>query len=252
MKRYNRVDLIASVIIAVIGFGITQIANPAAQWIGGSILLWGCYVLVSTLVRKPETAEQNKCKEVDKLISALEHRNRKGAGDEGIRLSGQAAAALADLGDMRAIPPLEQMLRDLGKTQNELKDLPQSIVFRSGEKGRALEQRINKTVEVCGTVIRTVEASLNKLKDQQRNMAGNIVSDESSNVTECKQHINTQKRNNMSASRDQLVAQVQALSLKKHIGTDVSGEVREILQKCQSEEDKQLIKQLCNALGLSC
>jgi hypothetical protein len=55
----------------------------------------------------------------------------------------------------------------------------------------------------------------------------------------------------MSASRDELVAQIKALSLKKHMGMDVSEEVRRILRMCQGEEDKTLIMKLCNALGLS-
>ena len=54
----------------------------------------------------------------------------------------------------------------------------------------------------------------------------------------------------MGTSKEELVAQVQALSLKKHLGIDVKEEIVKILSKCQSEEDKKLIMKLCFALGL--
>jgi hypothetical protein len=59
------------------------------------------------------------------------------------------------------------------------------------------------------------------------------------------------KGEKVSASRDQLVAQLQALSLQKHLGIDVSEQVKQVLQRCQSEEDRKLLTQLCNAFGLS-
>lgn len=52
------------------------------------------------------------------------------------------------------------------------------------------------------------------------------------------------------ASRDELVAQLQALSLKKHMGQNVSAEVQQIINKAQSEDDKAHLQRLCRALGL--
>jgi hypothetical protein len=55
----------------------------------------------------------------------------------------------------------------------------------------------------------------------------------------------------MEISRDQLIARIQALSMQKHFGIDVSNEVQELLHRCQSEEDKKLALTLCRALGLN-
>ena len=55
----------------------------------------------------------------------------------------------------------------------------------------------------------------------------------------------------MGTSRDELVALIQALSLKKHMGMDVSNEVKKIVSMCQNEEDKKIIISLCRALGLN-
>ena len=55
----------------------------------------------------------------------------------------------------------------------------------------------------------------------------------------------------MGKSIDELTAQVQTLSLKKHMGVNVSEEVQRILSMCQSEADKEKIERLCRALGLS-
>lgn len=55
----------------------------------------------------------------------------------------------------------------------------------------------------------------------------------------------------MGTSRDELVAQLQALSLKKHMGINVSNEVKQIIGQAQSEEDKNHLQRLCIALGLN-
>lgn len=54
----------------------------------------------------------------------------------------------------------------------------------------------------------------------------------------------------MGTSEDELVAQITALSLQKDMGMDVTAEVKKVVGMCRSEEDKKMIVQLCNALGL--
>jgi|OpeIllAssembly_1097287.scaffolds.fasta_scaffold1723857_1 hypothetical protein len=55
----------------------------------------------------------------------------------------------------------------------------------------------------------------------------------------------------MGTSRDELAAQIQAWSLKKHMGMQVKQEdINQVLRMCQSEEDKAFLKKLCWALGL--
>jgi hypothetical protein len=55
----------------------------------------------------------------------------------------------------------------------------------------------------------------------------------------------------MGTSRDELVAQIMALSLKKHMGMDVSEEVKRIISLSQTEVDKQHLLRLCRGLGLN-
>ena len=55
----------------------------------------------------------------------------------------------------------------------------------------------------------------------------------------------------MGSSRDELAAQLQTLSLKKHMGQDVSDEVKKIISQCRTEEDKNHILRLARALGLN-
>ena len=54
----------------------------------------------------------------------------------------------------------------------------------------------------------------------------------------------------MDASLQALVAQIQALSLKKHLGIDVSGEVRRVVRMCRNDQELDAVVALCNALGL--
>ena len=55
----------------------------------------------------------------------------------------------------------------------------------------------------------------------------------------------------MGTSRDELMAQIQALSLKKHMGMSVNKEdVNQILRMCQDVKDKDILKQMCRAFGL--
>ncbi len=55
----------------------------------------------------------------------------------------------------------------------------------------------------------------------------------------------------MGSSLDELVAQVMALSIRKHVGQSVDAEVKAIISKCQTEQDKQHILRLCRGLGLN-
>jgi hypothetical protein len=52
------------------------------------------------------------------------------------------------------------------------------------------------------------------------------------------------------AQIDDLVATVQALSMKKHFGMDVEGEVNAVIDMCKTEADKKTIVTLCRALGV--
>lgn len=55
----------------------------------------------------------------------------------------------------------------------------------------------------------------------------------------------------MGTSRDMLAAQLQALGTKSMMGMQVDiKEVNSILRKCQSEEDKAVLRELCDAFGL--
>ena len=54
----------------------------------------------------------------------------------------------------------------------------------------------------------------------------------------------------MGTSRDDLVARIQALSMQKHMGMDVRDEAKQVVEACRSEDDKKVVMQLCNALGV--
>lgn len=55
----------------------------------------------------------------------------------------------------------------------------------------------------------------------------------------------------MGTSRDVLAAQLQALGSKNLMGIQVKKEeVNKILRMCQSEEDKRVLRDLCDAFGL--
>ena len=53
----------------------------------------------------------------------------------------------------------------------------------------------------------------------------------------------------MGTSRYDLVAELLALSMRKHMGMDVTQEVKNVIRKCQNEEDKKIILSLCRAYG---
>jgi len=47
-----------------------------------------------------------------------------------------------------------------------------------------------------------------------------------------------------------LGGQLGYLSMKKKMGQDVDEEVKDLLRKCQSEKDKERLKEMCKAVGL--
>ena len=56
----------------------------------------------------------------------------------------------------------------------------------------------------------------------------------------------------MGTSKNELAAQIQALGTNSLMGVQVNPEeVNKILRMCQTEEDKRVLRELCDAFGLS-
>jgi len=47
-----------------------------------------------------------------------------------------------------------------------------------------------------------------------------------------------------------LMGEVVALSIKHGMGIDVAEELRDILRRCDTEEDRQVVMKQCKALGI--
>jgi len=149
-----------------------------------------------------------------------------------------AARALGKIGHTSCVPPLMAIL-EAGKNGQRLTReaaLAALATFDDPQVKQAVTRY--EALETTRDLLAR-ESSRQKAEEQRRRTA------------ESARPVSTSPSNETAQPRMDLVAQLQALSLKKHMGEDVEADVSKVINKCKSPEERRQLMDLCRALGLN-